>query len=134
MELCSNDKHGAVLVVDDDENVLMLLRILLEEAGFEVACSANGADALRFLEENPPPCLILLDLRMPLMSGEEFRRAQLADARFANIPVVILSAASDLHEKASELEAEVAVAKPFDVFGLREIVERICWHAVSRQA
>ena len=81
-----------VLVIDDDYAVLDAVRETLEDEGYEVSIAANGEEALGHLRERGRPCLILLDLMMPVMNGWEFRRRQLADELLASIPTVIVTA------------------------------------------
>ena len=65
---------------------------MLDLEGFQHAEAANGREALDYLEEFPAPCLVLLDLDMPVMNGWDFRTIQLADDRLAAIPVVVVTA------------------------------------------
>jgi CheY-like chemotaxis protein len=80
-----------VLIVDDDEDVLRLLRLLLRTAGYDTATAINGAEALGQMRQQLP-CVVLLDLKMPEMDGFEFRRQQLADPTIARVPVICLTA------------------------------------------
>jgi CheY-like chemotaxis protein len=80
-----------VLIVDDDEDVLRLLRLLLRTAGYDTATAINGAEALGQMRQQRP-CVVLLDLKMPEMDGFEFRRQQLADPTIARVPVICLTA------------------------------------------
>ena len=64
---------GVVLVVEDDFDVLHAIATILEDAGYEVLCAANGAEALRKLGDRQGQCdLIFLDLLMPVMNGWDF--------------------------------------------------------------
>ena len=72
---------GGILVVDDDPDIRDSLREVLEDEGYEVACVGNGREALDHLKTaNPRPCVILLDLMMPVMDGWQFRKEQKQDA------------------------------------------------------
>ncbi len=115
----------SILVVEDDDDIRSALSALLEDAGHVVACAADGLQALDVLEALPGPDLILLDLMMPRMNGTEFRAAQLADARIAAIPVVILSAGSRSLDTAAALGAAAHFAKPFDIRALLRAVVRL---------
>ena len=81
-----------VLIVDDDPAAREMERRLVEPLGFRVAEAANGLDALAWLETNPPPAVLLLDLIMPEMDGFQTLRALRADDRFARTPVVVVTA------------------------------------------
>jgi two-component system, chemotaxis family, chemotaxis protein CheY len=83
-----------VLVVEDDTEVSDALGLALELFDIRVRSAENGLAAMRLLQEGLRPTVILLDLMMPIMDGQEFRRLQLADAALREIPVVVLTAQS----------------------------------------
>jgi len=117
--------RGEVMVVEDDFAIRETLRELLEDQGFHVMGAANGREALAQLAEHEPR-LILLDLMMPVMDGMEFRSAQQRDARWARIPVVVISADHGLAQKATNMEVDGFLAKPFELRELMETVRRYC--------
>jgi len=82
-----------VLILEDNDENRSFLRLLLEGEGYGVATAANGADALKWLTQHPPPSVILLDLNMPIMNGWEFCAA--LNGPLAKIPLVVLSAEPD---------------------------------------
>jgi CheY-like chemotaxis protein len=114
-----------LLLVEDDDDIRTDLAELLAEEGYQVAAAANGAEALAQLRADPRPCLILLDLMMPVMSGWDFRAAQLRDPELAGIPVVLLSGANDLAEHARTLSAAGFLRKPV---GLASVVAAAARH------
>ena len=69
-----------VLVIDDDADIRDSIGDILELRGYRVARAANGREALERLKSGPPPCVILLDLMMPVLNGWEFREQQSRDA------------------------------------------------------
>jgi DNA-binding response OmpR family regulator len=79
-----------VAVLDDDEDVLRLLAILLERAGFEAVTYAGRFDRLNFLVREQPD-LVLLDVNMPGVGGDEFFELLRDDPRLAHVPVLFLS-------------------------------------------
>jgi len=81
-----------VLIVDDDPDCADALKDTLEDAGYEVSIARSAIDALRQLQSMPRPSVIVLDLLMPGMSGEEFLARRQADPVLAEIPVVVVSA------------------------------------------
>jgi CheY-like chemotaxis protein len=81
-----------VLVVDDAVDFRDTTAALLRAWGYRAEGARDGRAALAWLRNNPPPGLILLDLRMPGMDGVQFRREQLADPTLATIPVVVCTA------------------------------------------
>jgi DNA-binding response OmpR family regulator len=120
-----------VLVVEDDPDTREMLETFLSLEGFEAVGAEDGLEALHLLrsvQRRAPqvPCLILLDLSMPRLSGTEFRRAQLNDPKLAGVPVAIISGAADLEQSARELGAVAAVTKPIDFTKLLEIIRRHC--------
>ena len=112
----------SVLVVEDDASIRGVLQAALAAEGCEVLIAKDGASALD-LAARRAPALILLDLRLPGMDGSEFARAyHQLPGRHA--PTIVLSAAPDARELASELGVEAFVPKPFDLDDLMRLVER----------
>lgn len=105
-----------ILVVEDDLYIRESVRELLEDEGYTVICAENGARALAELEAMQRlPDLILLDLMMPVKDGFQFRTEQRTDARFAHIPVVVMSADPQLDSRRGLLEARAYLRKPVDI-------------------
>ena len=122
---------GNVLIVEDDPDVREMLAVLLVSEGFYAVAAEDGLEALHLLRavrHRAPhiPCLILLDLMMPRMSGHEFRRAQLGDPTVAAVPVAVMSGAVDIEQRAQVLGAVATLAKPIDCEMLLEVVRRYC--------
>jgi DNA-binding response OmpR family regulator len=122
---------GNVLIVEDDRDIRDLLTAMLTREGFHAIGAEDGLEALhllRTLRHRAPdvPCLVLLDLAMPRLSGNEFRRAQLADPIVASVPVAVVSGADDLERRAQALGAVATIAKPVDSDALLEVVRRYC--------
>ena len=116
-----------VLVVEDHADLRDMLSVLLESEGFVVETASNGVEALRRLER-VVPAVILLDLMMPVMSGDEFRARQLADPRYANVPVICMTAAHDGRARAERLRAQAYFQKPID---FDELLGAVRTHAVT---
>ena len=122
---------GNVLIVDDDRNTRELLTAMLSIEGFHAIAAEDGLEALHLLRtvrRRAPdvPCLVLLDLAMPRLSGSEFRRAQLGDSIVAGVPVAVMSGATDLEQRARTMGAVATVAKPIDYDALLDVVRRYC--------
>ena len=113
-----------VLVVDDDDDIRDSIGSLLELEGHQVVCAANGRDALEAIRDRGRPCLILLDLMMPVMDGAEFRTRQLADPTMADIPVVLITAAGPHVAKA--VPSNRVLPKPLWIEGVLEVVAEFC--------
>jgi CheY-like chemotaxis protein len=106
--------HEYILVVEDDDRVRDVLRILLEAEGFGVASARNGQEALERLTRQQPPFVILLDLVMPVMNGWQFCHEQRRAPHLAGIPVLLLSAEPDLDRTATSLGAAACFPKPVE--------------------
>jgi CheY-like chemotaxis protein len=115
-----------VLVVDDHGNVREALKAVLEGEGYSVVTASHGAEALELLLAGIRPCLIIMDLMMPIMNGFEFREAQLRDPRFAPIPFVALSGEPNVAHYARRLRADGYFDKMMDPMGVLEVVHRVC--------
>jgi CheY-like chemotaxis protein len=118
-------QHPKVLLVNDDENVSEALGHFLRRR-YEVELACDGREALLKLEQGACPCVILLDLMMPVMSGFEFRQEQLRTPELADIPVVVMSAAIDPGEGRDDLRAAAYVRIPEDIHRLVELLEEHC--------
>lgn len=105
-------KRHRLLVVDDDPAILESLRELLTRAGFEVETATTGREALGRLLEQESPSAIVLDARMPVMSGEELVGILRAYRRLAAIPVLLLTAFEDARRNVGASVAAV-MPKPF---------------------
>jgi CheY-like chemotaxis protein len=111
-----------ILVVEDDVTIRESMRSLLVDEGYEVYCAANGRVALNLLAAIPRPCVILVDLMMPVMDGRELLAELKNDDRLARIPVAVVSAARNL----SGLEtADAVLKKPFGLEELLDVVARM---------
>lgn len=110
-----------ILVVDDDPEILAMLRDFLESEGLAVRTASNGAEALEALDD-VVPALILLDMRMPVLDGWAF--AERFHERALTYPIVVMTAAESARRWAEEIGATGYIAKPFDVNELLETIER----------
>ncbi|MCL4300864.1 MAG: response regulator transcription factor [Anaerolineae bacterium] len=112
-----------ILVVDDDPDIVRLVRAYLEKAGFQVLTAHNGETALHILRRDHP-ALLVLDLMLPDRDGWDITRLVRADASLANLPVIMLTARIDDADKiiGLELGADDYITKPFNP---REVVARV---------
>ncbi|HEV3139696.1 MAG TPA: response regulator [Vicinamibacterales bacterium] len=125
------DPSGNVLIVEDDSDTREMLAAFLASEGFHAVAAEDGLEALHLLRtvrRRAPrtPCLVLLDLTMPRLGGQEFRRAQLGDPTVASVPVAVMSGAIDLERRAQDLGAVASIPKPIDFDALRDVVRRYC--------
>ena len=117
------DDFGRVLIVDDDALIRDTLATALADEGYSVRVAPDGKAALDTLDDWLPD-LIVLDLMMPVMDGQTFRAEQRSRTETAAIPVIVLSAAHNVHARASALGAAAVFPKPFDLGTLLDAVER----------
>ena len=102
-----------------------MIERFLQLEGFSVEVAENGRQALDRLNAGVQPCVILLDLMMPVMDGWQFRRTQIADEQLAGIPVIVVSAAG--RERITEIQADDYLSKPVD---LEQLLDRVTQHCV----
>ena len=115
-----------VLVVDDDRDIRESLIETLEDHGYAAIGAGNGVEAIDVLRTHPArPCLILLDLMMPVMNGWEFREAQRRQPDLASIPVVVVSAAGPRAEIPA-IPADGWLSKPVDFDALLATIRPFC--------
>jgi DNA-binding response OmpR family regulator len=115
-----------VLVVDDEPDILNLIKVRLEQAGYEVVTASDGERALE-LVRNLKPNLVVLDVRVPVIDGREVTRRIRADAETAEIPVLLVSAS--VHEAqiqdGLDAGADDYLRKPFAAETLRDRVNAL---------
>jgi CheY-like chemotaxis protein len=116
-----------VLIVEDDADIRGAIAEVLTDGNYRALEASNGADALDELRAAAPhPCVILLDVMMPVMDGKEFRSVQRDDEALREIPVVVLSAHDDATVLAEQMEAAGFLKKPVDLVTLLQTVEQFC--------
>jgi CheY-like chemotaxis protein len=114
-----------VLIIEDDQAIRESIAEVLTDQGYAVAAAPDGLEGLREARAQRPN-LIMLDLMMPTMNGWQFREAQKQDPSLADIPVIVISAYSDVRGPA--LDEAARFPKPFDLVTLLLAVEK---YAVS---
>lgn len=124
----STDGQRLVLIVDDDADVRAAMRDVLEDEGFQVIEAGDGMAALSRLRTQPRPCVVLLDMMMPIMDGWTFLERRYREPALSSVPVVIVSAAGQsVHPPAlSALGAVGILTKPVGVDELLQVVQQHC--------
>ncbi|MEJ7597555.1 MAG: response regulator [Kofleriaceae bacterium] len=120
----SPTRPGRVLIVEDDEELSSLIVELLGADHIAAVAVESGLAAVAFLESQPLPSLILLDLGMPGMDGVEFRRRQLEHLAWSRIPVIVLSADHAAGIKARAMGVEGFLTKPVNPRSLLTLIAR----------
>jgi CheY-like chemotaxis protein len=118
-----------VLLVEDDADTREVLKLILESDGMTVTPAQDGLDGLERLEQihdRDPlmPCAIVLDYMMPRFGGAQFRARQLKNPHTADVPVILVSAVSDLEERAKPLHPFAVLQKPIDPDELTAVVRQ----------
>ncbi len=121
MAFAQTNETPRLLVVEDDEGARAALGDILDLEGYDVALSANGAEALEYLHSEPLPDLIILDLQMPIMNGWQFRREQIKVAEFAAVPVIVITA----FQSAGDIDVREIVFKPIDIQRLLVLIRQL---------
>lgn len=106
---------ASILLVEDEQSIVTLIKYNLEKEGFKVFCSETGEDALKIIKEKIPD-LVILDWMLPDTSGIDVCRQIKIDKKLKNIPVLILTAKGEPDDKIKGLEvgADDYVTKPFN--------------------
>lgn len=112
----SNKEGKKLLLIDDDPNLILLVKDYLEFRGYQVITAENGREALEILEHQPIPNMIICDVMMPEMDGYAFVEKLREDARTSWIPFLFLSAKGQSQDRIKGLRtgADVYMIKPFE--------------------
>ena len=115
-----------ILIVEDDKHILTGLVDNLEMEGYKTVIARDGKEALRQVQERSPD-LIILDLGLPVMNGDEVARLFKDDAKLKHIPIILISSIiGALNEKFAASGAEAFLYKPFEFDELLDLVNKYC--------
>jgi CheY-like chemotaxis protein len=114
--------YKSILVIEDNKEIQDSLKMALEIEGYNVSIANNGKEGMEQLGKIPTPCMILLDLMMPVMNGWEFVEIISKDIMFSSIPIVVVSAFGD---KQVTPKTNGYIQKPID---LDSLLNTICKH------
>lgn len=104
------------MIADDDSGILDAVEMMLTIEGYKVAATANGSSVLAMDKEYPD--LLLLDIWMSGEDGRDICRKLKDSEKTRNIPVILISASTELERSAKEAGADDYLAKPFDMYAL----------------
>ncbi|MDK1029377.1 MAG: response regulator [Anaerolineae bacterium] len=116
-----------ILCIEDEQEMIDLIRLILGRRGFEVTGAAGGKEGLEKLQENPPD-LVLLDLMMPDIDGWEVYQQMKAEEKTKDIPVIVVTAKAQNIDKVLGIhiaKVDDYIAKPFSPQDLLNSVEKI---------
>lgn len=115
-------KSNPILVVEDNDDLSVLFKLVLESEGYQVETASNGRDAFECLDETQPQ-LILMDIMMPGISGLQVARNIKQKPNCQSLPILLVSALDQLQDRQlSESKADGILYKPFD---LDELIRRV---------
>lgn len=120
-------KATTVLIVDDDEGIRETLRFMLVDAGYDVIEAGQGAEALTILRASEDPLVVLLDVKMPVLNGEQLLEAVAADSHMLQRHAFVVDTASPqgISPRMAELIAELSIPFVPKPFGIDELLHTI---------
>jgi CheY-like chemotaxis protein len=116
------DPDHYILIVEDDPELRDALADLLQGCGYRTSQAGNGAEALEILQQRSSPCLVLLDLMMPVMTGQELL-ARIDAEEVVPMPDVLVMTAGPF---ASMLSGRTVLRKPLNIERLMSEIDRRC--------
>jgi CheY-like chemotaxis protein len=114
--------NNSILVVEDNDDLQVLFRLILESEGYQVAVADNGKDALRLLAETQPQ-LILMDVMMPGISGIEVSRSIKQQQNYETLPILLVSAVDRVKEQ--QLDYSQANGILYKPFNLDDLIDQV---------
>lgn len=116
-----------VLIVDDEKDIVETIKFVLEAQGYDTLCAYDGEIGLKKAKDKKPD-LIVLDVMMPNINGFKISRLLKFDAKYKNIPIIMLTARSQKEDKliGEETGADIYMTKPFDIEELVSNVKKLC--------
>lgn len=116
-------ERPSILVVDDDEDVRTMLCLVLSAEGYRTVGAADGVEAMDRLRRDRPPLLVLVDLMMPRMNGEELIDEMAHDPALSRIPIAIIS--GQLSARTAQTSRVIArLVKPVELDQVLTVVQR----------
>ncbi|GAA4777924.1 response regulator [Olivibacter ginsenosidimutans] len=111
-----------IVICDDDQAILEMLEMVLDDGTKNIILVSNSTDIFNVLAYSRP-CAVLLDLWMPILSGDQILKKLRATKEYAQLPIIVISASREGESVAREAGATAFLAKPFDISQLCETVE-----------
>ncbi len=116
-------KDDYILICDDDEGIADVTKIILEEAGYLVTGCSNGDEVFIAIQKKLPK-LIMIDLWMPGINGDEVTRQLKSDTKTKHIPIIIISANKDTLSISKAAGADDFLCKPFEINDLEAVAKK----------
>jgi len=114
---------GKILIIEDDKDIVFVLKTMIELDGYTAATAENGQVALDLIKNEGPFQLIFLDMQMPVMNGWVFAENFHTLYGYA-VPIVVMTAAADSKQRAKEVNANDCLAKPFEITDFQAMVKK----------
>lgn len=116
-----------VLIVDDEKDIVETIKFVLEAQGYDCLCAYDGEAGLKKAKDKMPD-LMVLDVMMPNINGFKISRLLKFDAKYKNIPIIMLTARSQKEDKiiGEETGADIYMTKPFEIEELVNNVKQLC--------
>lgn len=118
-------RRTTILVVEDDPELRLVHSEILTQEGYTVLSAADGVEALEMVENQGPPAMILLDLRMPRMNGWDFAKRLRQRSGWRDIPVVVVAAHYRIADEAAAIGARAWLHKPVSIDALLRVVGQV---------
>lgn len=114
-----------ILIVDDEQDIVESLSFMLQAKGYETICAYDGEEGLKLAKEAAPD-LIMLDVMMPKINGYKICRLLKYDAKYKNIPIIMLTARSQESDKTigEETGADEYITKPFEFNDVLNVMQK----------
>ncbi|RYY38021.1 MAG: response regulator [Sphingobacteriaceae bacterium] len=114
---------GKILVCDDEQEILDITKLILEDSGYEVTALINSNEVISYIEKQQPD-ILLIDLWMPGMSGDQVIEQLRTNANITDLPIIVISASKDGRQVAFAAGADDFLDKPYDIDTLLAKVEK----------
>ncbi|RZJ39253.1 MAG: response regulator [Chryseobacterium sp.] len=115
-------ENKKIMICDDDLGILEVLEMMLELEGFQVYTESNSTNLMQQIRQNTPD-LLLMDLWMPVLSGDQLLKTIRTSPELTSLPVIILSASVDGNQIAQNAGANAFVPKPFNMDDIISVVK-----------
>lgn len=122
--MLSRMENKKILICDDDEGIIDVLELILEDTGYTIISELNSLNANALILSTKPD-LVILDLWMPVISGDQILRTLRNSPDTESLPVIVMSASRDGADIATAAGASAYVAKPFDYDNLLAVIDRL---------
>lgn len=115
--------HKNILIIDDDDAILEVLKIILDEEGYTTKVLSDSHQVLKFVDHEIPD-LILLDIWLSGIDGQEIAHELKSREKTKNVPIIMISANNEGEKLAKESNVDGFIAKPFEINDLLKVIKK----------